>query len=289
MKERDKLAKMINKATLNDGILKTSIPGVSCLKFSEPSVKLKGNWEKSLVIVVQGQKEIALVSNTRKYNEVHYIATPIGMPVVSRVRIASKEEPYLALLLALDHEVLSEIGELMSMESRQTSSCESRGIFSGETSAEMLGAAIRLLELTEKLDDAKVLGPLIVKEIYYHLLKSSNGSSIFAYTVSGNKYFNISRAIMFIKLDLVKEINVENLARQVSMSRSSFFRSFKEVTSMSPIQYQKRLRLVEARRLLTKKNESAQNAAFKVGYKSSSQFSREYSRMFGRPPVKDIS
>jgi transcriptional regulator GlxA family with amidase domain len=152
-----------------------------------------------------------------------------------------------------------------------------------------LKAAIRLARLFQTPEDAPVLGPLLIKEIFYHLLKSENGPAIHQFVRSGSKMHRVSQAIHTLRSELERDVDVTALAKTANMSRSTFFKHFKEVTAASPIQYQKRLRLLEARRLMTDENETAEGSAFKVGYNSASQFSREYSRMFGTSPLRDAN
>jgi transcriptional regulator GlxA family with amidase domain len=151
----------------------------------------------------------------------------------------------------------------------------------------MLEAAIRLGNVFQSAEDAPVLGPLIIKEIVYHLLKGADGPAIRQFVRSGSKMHKISQAIYTLRSELDNDVDVAALAKAANMSRSAFFKHFKAAAAMSPIQYQKRLRLLEARRLMTDDGESAESSAFKVGYHSASQFSREYSRMFGNSPLRD--
>jgi AraC-like DNA-binding protein len=162
-----------------------------------------------------------------------------------------------------------------------------RAVFIGKASDRMLEAAVRLGKLFQVPEDALVLGLLVIKEIFYHLIKGPDGPAIRQFVRSGSKVHKISQAIYSLRSGLSEDVDVTSLARAANMSRSAFFKHFKEVTAMSPIQYQKRLRLLEARRLMTDDGETAEGSAFKVGYNSASQFSREYSRMFGNPPLRD--
>ncbi len=151
----------------------------------------------------------------------------------------------------------------------------------------MLEAALRLGRLFQVPEDAAVLGSLLIKEILYHLLKGADGPAIRQFVRSGTNMHKISQAIYSLRSELDDDVDVAALAKAANMSRSAFFKHFKQVTSMSPIQYQKRLRLLEARRLMIDEDETAEGSAFKVGYNSASQFSREYSRMFGSSPLRD--
>jgi AraC-like DNA-binding protein len=163
----------------------------------------------------------------------------------------------------------------------------SRAVFIGKASNQMLDAAVRLGGLFQTPEDAPVLGSLVTREILYHLLKGADGPAIRQFVRSGSSMHKISQALYTLRSELSAEVDTTALAKAAGMSRSAFFRHFKDVTAMSPIQYQKRLRLLEARRLMTEEDETAEGSAFRVGYNSASQFSREYSRMFGNSPRRD--
>ena len=157
-----------------------------------------------------------------------------------------------------------------------------------DADAPLLDCAIRLTRLLDAPQDIPMLTPLIIREIYYRLLTGEQGEAVRQIGTSGSNMQRIAEAIKIIKADFTKPMRVEEVAKQASMSPSSFHHHFKKVTSMSPLQYQKQLRLLEARRLMLAENSDAANAAYQIGYESPSQFSREYSRMFGAPPIKDI-
>jgi transcriptional regulator GlxA family with amidase domain len=189
----------------------------------------------------------------------------------------------------INPQILTEVASQMDRDFSDEKDDAQRALFTGEADDKMLEATLRLAKLFTKPDDAAVLGPLIVRELLYYLLKTPQGSAIRQLVSSGSKMHQISQALFQLKSDLHEPIDVEELARVAKMSRSAFFKHFKEVTAMSPIQYQKRLRLLEAKRLMMDENETAESSGFKVGYKSASQFSREYSRMFGKSPLRDIA
>lgn len=286
---RKTLTESIAQAAPTDGFHPTVIPGVRCYKFSRPSSPSKGNWSSSLCIVAQGRKEIALENNIYQYQEAHYIATPVNLPVTSRIKAASPQTPFLALKIEIDPVVLAEVARKVKTDPSQKVEMRSHGIFTGIAGEKMLESAVRLAKLFISPEDIPALAPLVIREIFYYLLKGPNGRAIYQFTQSGSKLGKISQSIQTLRSDLTLEVDVAGLAQQAHMSRSLFFACFKEVTAMSPIQYQKRLRLMEARRLLMEDGESAEGAAFKVGYNSASQFSREYSRMFGNSPLRDAA
>jgi AraC-like DNA-binding protein len=270
-----------------EGMNATPVPGVRCVKFSRTDRRTKRRWRACLGIVVQGGKEIVLGRETYRIDEANYSATPIDLPVISRVASASLEKPFLCVLLDLDPTILSEVSAQLNKEISADSENALRGVFIGKASEEMLQASVRLVNLFHTPDDAAVLGPLVVKELIYYLLKGADGDAIRHFVRSGSKTHVISQCIYGLHTELGHDVDVPALAKAANMSRSAFFKHFKQVTSMSPIQYQKRLRLLEARRLMIERGETAEGSAFKVGYKSASQFSREYSRMFGNSPLRD--
>jgi AraC-like DNA-binding protein len=284
---QSQLIKTINFFSPAEGLNATPVPGVYCIKFSHTDRRTKRRWRACLGIVAQGCKEIVLERDVYHCEDSHYTATPVHLPVVSRIASASPEKPFLALLIDLEPMILSEVSAQLSENVTRDSVNSLRAVFIGKASAEMLEAAVRLGKLFYSPEDGRVLGPLVVKEIIYHLLKGADGDAIRRFVRSGSKTHIISQCIHGLQSELNTDVDVPALARASNMSRSAFFKHFKEVTAMSPIQYQKRLRLLEARRLMADAGETAEGSAFKVGYKSASQFSREYSRMFGSSPLRD--
>jgi AraC-like DNA-binding protein len=281
------LAKTIERYSPTDGLHQSPVPDVYYIKVSESERPAKNHWRASLGIVAQGRKEIVLGREVYRCESGHYIAAPIHLPVVSRIARASIEKPFLCLLIHLDPLILSEVAAQIAKDFPKAVQNGPQAIFIGSSNDKMLEAAIRLGKLFQTPEDAPVLGPLLIKEILYHLLKSENGPSIHQFVRSGSKMHKVSQAIHTLRSELKRDVDVTALAKTANMSRSAFFKHFKEVTAASPIQYQKRLRLLEAKRLMIDENETAEGAAFKVGYNSASQFSREYSRMFGTSPLRD--
>ncbi len=288
IKLQSKLAEIMSSINLKEGFQSSSISGVHCVKHSKTDYYTKRRWRASLAIVVQGRKEIVLENDVYWCESNNYTVTPVDLPLISKVAEASRENPFLAILIDLDPIILSEVVVKIENEFKEQSGKPLRGIFTGKVSEKMIEAMIRLVNLIKNPEDAVVLGPLIIKEILYRLLKEPNGQAISQFVRYGSKMHKICQVIYQLKSDLKNEIDIMTLSKSASMSRSSFFKYFNEVTSMSPIQYQKRLRLLESKRLMIEEEETAESSAFKVGYKSVSQFSREYSRMFGNPPIKDV-
>ncbi len=286
---RLELAKTIEQFSAGDGLHASPVAGVHCIEFSQTDSPTKRHWRASLGIVVQGCKEVVLGDEVYRFDDAHYIAAPVDLPVTSRIFSASREKPFLSLLIDFDALTLSEVAAQIETEYPKEIGNSLRAIFIGEASERMLDAAVRLAKLFETPDDAPVLAPLVIKEIFYYLLKGSDGAAIRQFVSAGSKMHKISKAIYKVRSELSDEVDVSALARDVNMSRSAFFKHFNEMTAMSPIQYQKRLRLLEARRLMIDEGETAESAAYRVGYRSSSQFSREYSSMFGNAPLRDTA
>lgn len=285
---RSDLAEIINHFSPEDGLHESPLPGTHCLKISQTSHHTKNRWRACFAIVAQGCKEIILGREVYRCDGTHYTATPIDLPVTSRILSATPEKPFLGLLIDFDPQALSEVAVQVEKDFPKEMETPLRALFIGKASDQMLEAAIRLGKLFQTPEDAPVLGPLVIKEILYHLLKGADGPAIRQFVRAGSKMHKISQAIYSLRSEFNDDVDVKALAKTVNMSRSAFFKHFKEVTAVSPIQYRKRLRLLEARRLMTDEGETAESSAFKVGYNSASQFSREYSRMFGNSPLRDV-
>lgn len=280
--------KQIMKIAKAEGVNTTSLANVHCIKRSLATLPQRHIWRASLGIILQGTKGVSIENTVYKAHEFHYTFTPLDLPVISGFSNNSLETPFLAVLIDFDPTVLSELAFEMDQSHLTERIKNPHAIYVGRADSKMINAVAKLIELLGEAEDAKILGPLALKEIFYHLLKGPNGHEIRNFVRSGSSVNKVASVIHKIKTQLADKIDVVELAQSVHMSRSLFFRYFKDMTNMSPIQYQKRLRLIEARRLMRELSESAEAASFKVGYNSPSQFSREYSRMFGCSPVKDI-
>ena len=281
------LARLIENFAHTEGVHSGVVQGVHCIRFSEADTMQRQHWRSSIAVVAQGGKEVRLGDESYRYGAGHYFATPVELPVMSRVYSAKPTEPFLCILVDLDVLLLQEIAA--EIGGRGSTTSVRRGVFVGTTTSGLLRAALRLGELLERPEDASVLAPLYTRELAYFLLKTDEGEAIFDFLAGDSKAHRIARVIHEIRTDLARDFSIQELAQLASMSRAGLFQSFKDVTSMSPKQYQKRLRLLEARRLLVEHGMTAQGAALTVGYKSPHQFSREFSRMFGSPPKTHVS
>lgn len=282
--QRTQLAGLIDKFSNKDGIAETAVLGLKTIRLSGIDMHLPTVYDPSLCVIVQGRKKVLLEDDVYQYAPSQYLAVSVDLAVIGQVTQASADEPYLCLQIDIDPH---QISELLSRQP-QTDTETSRGIFVGDMDESFSDAVLRFVRLLETPQDIPHLAPLISREIHYRLLNGGHGPTIAQIAISGSNMQRISNAIQSIKKNFEKPMTVEDMARDAGMSVSSFHFHFKEVCAMSPLQYQKRLRLTEARRLMLSDAIDATTTAYRVGYESPSQFSREYTRLFGNPPMRDI-
>lgn len=284
------LAALITRHTDSQktGIQKTAIAQLDFMRESFVSTALCGVCEPLLAAVVQGKKAAMLGEETYHYAAAQYLVVSVNLPLSGFVVEATPDRPYLGFKVNLDPRQLCDMIAQIDTETFAGKNSV-RGLFVSNADGSLLDCALRLIRLLDTPQDIPILAPLIIREIYYRLLIGEQGEAVRQIATSGSHMHRIAEVIEQIKSNFAQPMRVEELARQVSMSSSSFHHHFKAVTSMSPLQYQKQLRLLEARRLMLAENSDAAHAAYQVGYESTSQFSREYSRMFGAPPIKDIA
>ena len=266
----------------------TAVPGLTLFRRDTPNEPRTGMYEPSICLVAQGAKRVELGEDTHVYDASHYLLTSVHLPTVVQVTEASKEKPYLGLRLTFDMQEVSQLivdSKLPPPRSQQSS----RGMATGEISPALLNAFLGLLDLLENEQDIPILAPLIQREVIYRLLVGDQGERLRQIASAGSQSQQIARAIEWIKSNFAKPLRIENLAEQARMSASTFHHHFRAMTALSPVQYQKQLRLQEARRLMLSDRLDASTAGFRVGYESASQFSRDYARHFGAPPLRDIN
>jgi len=266
----------------------TAIPGLALWRRDEPTGPIGGMYEPSICVMAQGAKRVVLGEDTFVYDARHYLITSVHLPTVVQVIEASRERPCLGLMLKLD---LREMSQLMADSNLPAPRPQqsSRGMATGEVTLPLLGAFQRMIDLLADEQDIPILAPVIQREIIYRLLVGDQGARLRRIASAGSQSHQIARAIDWLKGNFTQPLRIDDLATQASMSISTFHHHFRTLTAMSPLQYQKTLRLNEARRLMLTDRLDAATAAFRVGYESPSQFSREYSRLFGAPPLRDIT
>lgn len=284
---RAELARKIAAHIQLDGREATCVPGLSLYRKSAPTECNSAAYEPELIVFVQGEKRINLGGTTLVCDGSTFLLTSIDLPVVSQVTKASREEPILALILKLE---MPTVREILSQEEFRAPEAASgtRGMAAGETSAELLDACSRLLDLLDAPQDIPFLSSLIQREIIYRLLRGPRGKHLRAIATLGEQSNRTAKAVAWLRENYVKPLRVEDLASVAQMGISTLHHHFRSLTAMSPLQYQKRLRLHVARTRMLTEGLDAASAAFEVGYESASQFNREYSRFFGQPPMRDI-
>lgn len=265
----------------------TAIPGLSLHQRTGPTAPCVVAYVPGLIVMAQGSKRVELGPNTFVYDESRYLLTSLDLPSVSQVVQASPERPALAFALKLELPVVREILMREDVPIPELPA-DSPAMTTGEVSTELLSACCRLMDLLQTPKDAPFLSGLVQREIIYRILQRPEGTRLRAITTHGEQSHRTAQAIAWLKSNYEKPLRVEELAHMARMGVSTFHHHFREMTAMSPVQYQKQLRLQAARAQMLTDDLDASSAAIKVGYESVSQFNREYSRLFGLPPMRDI-
>lgn len=261
-------------------------PGVHLYRASAPSPQVHGVYDPSICVIAQGKKEVLLGGEVYAYNPSYYLVNSVDLPVVSQIVEASSDHPYLCLRLVLDPALVGSVMVEAGLPAKGQANV--KAIDAGRLDCDLLDAVMRLVGLLEAPQDARMLAPLVIREIVYRLLVGEQGERLRYIAVLDGSTHRIARAVNRLREDFDQPLRVEVMARDLGMSVSSFHHHFKAVTSMSPLQFQKHLRLQEARRLLIGEHLDAASVGYRVGYEDASQFNREYKRLFGAPPMRDV-
>lgn len=280
------LAAEVLRHTPGDGVHLTAIPRVALIRASRPNEPLVVLHQPAVCFIVQGSKRVHLADEVLVYDASRYLVVSVDLPITGQILEASPACPYLCIRLDLDPAELAqwvlELGPPLAAPLRPT-----RGLFVSAMTPAMLDAVVRLVRLLGAPEDIPALAPLAGRELMYRLLRSDDGWRLRQIAASDGQARRIARAIGWLKQHFAEPLRIDDFARELHMSPSSLHHHFKAITAMSPLQYQKQLRLQEARRLMFSESLDATSAALRVGYESASQFSREYSRLFGDPPARD--
>ncbi|MNZ84792.1 Exoenzyme S synthesis regulatory protein ExsA [compost metagenome] len=281
------LVLLIRRHAPSSGTHPTLVPSLQLIHATELAEPLESVYKPSICVVAQGAKTSTLSNQTYCYDPSTYLVTSVELPINGRITEASLETPFLGIKLSFDADVILDIVKKMG-NSVFVPDETIPGITVSQTSQDLLEAIVRLMQLLETPQDIPILAPLVIREILYRVLQGEQGKHIHQFAIIGSHAHRIAQAIQLITKQYDQSLVIEQLAKSVNMSTSAFHKHFKRVTTMSPLQYQKVIRLQEARRLMLTESLQASDAAFRVGYESPSQFSREYSRKYGRPPMLDI-
>lgn len=309
IRDYELLTEEIARRTPYPGISFSAVPGMRFIRREDASRRENILFPPSICLVAQGVKQASIGTEAYEYGRGNFLVSCVEMPSV--MRVIAEDKPYLAVVIDLDIPLLSALfDELDSAapltpsfddEGRESEDSEdalasgtgtyggpARSIRVGEASPEMVNAFLRLASIADSREKSRFVAPLILREIHYYLASGPLGEFLRSFYASSSQCRQISRAMSYMREHCGERLRIEQLARMVNMAESTFNRNFKKVTSLSPLQYHKHLKLYEARRLMLTEDMSAAAACFAVGYESQQQFTREYKRLFGNPPMKDV-
>jgi AraC-like DNA-binding protein len=282
------IASIAARFATGEGDVQTSIEGLGISRRTTPSAPCHGSYRPCFAMVIQGAKSVQLGTDTINYGAGHYLLTSLDLPVTWQVVEASSEVPHFCITLAINRERLLHLLSLSSVQRTAAPPSGQRGIVVNSATPELLDAAVRLLRLLDRPADIPAMAPLIEQEILYRILTGPAGDQLIDMVMADSQGHRIARAIAWLRTNFARTLRIEELAEHVNMSVSSFHHHFKTITAMTPVQYQKQIRLHEARRLMLIERLDAGTAGHRVGYQSPSQFSREYSRLYGMSPARDV-
>ncbi|MDR1277059.1 MAG: AraC family transcriptional regulator [Candidatus Accumulibacter sp.] len=266
----------------------TSLPGLSFSKLEKPKPPTSYLYDPSISMIIRGKKRVRLGETTYVYDESRFLLTAVNLPTTTEVLEARPDAPYLSLLMRLDLEAARQmIADLAPHEANTPT--QGTAMATGPATVELFDAVKRLIDLLDKPEDLVHVGALIQREIIYRILTSPAGARFRETVLLGTRSQRTARAIAWLRENYTRRFKAEDLAELAGMGASTLYHHFRALTSMSPLQYQKHLRLHEARRILLTEDADAVTAAVRVGYESATQFNREYRRMFGAPPIRDVT
>jgi AraC-like DNA-binding protein len=283
---RAELVARIARAIPDDGRVEP-LNGLYLNRVSSPTELVHGMSDPSFCVIAQGSKEVFLGENRYQYDPAHYLLTTVELPVVSQVLEASQAQPYLSVRLHLDPAMVGSVLVEANVP-LPPGQGDAKAIDVSLLDASLLDATVRLVRLLESPTEARILAPLVTREIVARLLLGAQGARLRHIAVLGGYTHHIARAVDLLRKDYSQPLRMESIAQALGMSVSGFHHQFKAVTAMSPLQFQKRLRLQEARRLMLGEHLDAASAGYRVGYDDAAHFNREYKSLFGLPPMRDV-
>ncbi len=283
--DRLELTERIKQAMPRDGKAELQ-PGLHLFRHSAPTEPVFGVSESSFCVIAQGSKQVLLGEDRFRYDPNHYLISTVGLPTISQIDGATRDEPYLGFRFVLDPAIVTSV--MVESGLIHQSDTGMKAIDVSALDADLLNASLRLIRLVAKPNEYHILGPLVIREIIYRLLAGAQGNRMRHLATVGGQAHRMVRAVKRLRDDFNKPLSIEEVAGDLGMSVSGFHAHFKAMTAMSPLQFQKQLRLQEARRLMISEDFDAAEAGYKVGYDDASHFSREYKRMFGESPMRDV-
>jgi len=284
---REELIELLCRILPYEGILEV-FPSIFLSRSSKPMEKIYSVFKPAFCVIAQGSKDVLLGEEVFRYDQGHYLISTVDLPIVSHIVEASEDKPYLNLRIDLDPAFVSSV-MIDAGIGVQKNKPSIKAMDVSPLDADLLDAVAKLVRLIDKPDEIRFFAPFIIREIIYRLLRGEQGTRLSHLIASEGDAHRISRAVKQIQENYEVPLRIDHLARQLGMSVSGFHSHFKSVTAMSPLQFQKQIRLQEARRLMLGEDLDVANAGFRVGYEDPSYFSREYKKLFGAPPHRDIS
>ena len=284
---REELIERMLRAADKDALLEV-FPGVFIYHSSKPTECVPSVFKPAFCVIAQGSKSVLLNDESFDYDSGHYLISTLDLPIVSNVVEASREKPYLNLRIDLDPTLVASVIIESGIKVKKSDAAV-KAMDVSPLDADLLDAVVKLVRLLDTPEEMKVLAPLIIHEIVYRLLKGAQGARLSHLITTEGDASRVSTAVQKLREKIDQPLKVENLARELGMSVSGFHHHFKAVTAMSPLQYQKQIRLQEARRLMLGEGMDVASASFRVGYEDPSYFSRDYKKLFGAPPQRDIA
>jgi AraC-like DNA-binding protein len=284
---REELIERMTRIAPENSLLE-AFPGIFIYQSSRPTECEVSVLKPAFCVIAQGSKDVLLNDELFHYDPGHYLISTLDLPIMSNVVDASPEKPYLNFRIDLDPVLVASVMMESNIEATK-SSLKVKAMDVSPVEADLLDAVVRLVRLLDTPDEMKLFAPAIIREIIYRLLKGKQGERLSHLVTAEGDTRRISRAVKKLRENIEKPLKVENMARELGMSVSGFHNHFKSVTAMSPLQFQKQIRLQEARRLMLSENMDVASASFRVGYEDPSYFSRDYKKLFGIPPLRDIA
>ena len=286
MESKRELIERMIKALPQDGLLEP-LPGVRLARASQPTDRIFGVTHPSVCVIAQGAKEVSVGDSLYRYDAQHYLIATMELPITGKVVEASKDHPYLSLRVDLDPSVVASVIVESGLPVPQNHA-HAKAVYVSSLDTDLLGAIVRLSRLIESPTEARVLMPLVKREIVFRLLMGDQGNRLLHLPMLGGQSHQIAKAVERLRENFDKPLRIDNLAKDLGMSSSGLHHHFKAVMDMSPLQFQKLIRLQEARRLMLGESFDAASAGYHVGYEDASHFSRDYKKHFGDSPVRDV-
>ncbi|PYD86418.1 AraC family transcriptional regulator [Pseudomonas syringae pv. pisi] len=284
---RSEIIRLLMQRFAAPGVYETAIAPLHVIRCDAPSELIHALHRPALCVIVQGRKEVALGDEQYVYDPLKYLIVAVTVPVAGRVLEASGEAPYLCIRLDFEPAHIAQF--IAETPLNGVPDEPQRGLFLEQMDQPLLETVLRLVRLLDTPRDIAMLAPLALRELYYRLLRGNNGRRLYEIAVGDSQTHRVTRAVDWLNSHYTEPLRIDELARLANLGNSTLHHRFKALTAMSPLQYQKKLRLQEARRLIINEGLDASSACYRVGYESPSQFSREYSRQFGCPPSTDLS